>query len=175
MPTVSLSLVARPYRCFGLSRAYPKGAMMCFTRRSPCQVLLVALSVLVLLSSCTGSRQARRRHRQGGVPAQPQSFLPVYDQVTPFVESQNFSGALSALEHGEAQFGKKDRLLYLMERGLLSLYTHDYTISRKTLTEAEILDEELYTKSLTRQARVRTLSRSCSTCYWLWPTCRRGA
>lgn len=42
--------------------------------------------------------------------------------------------------------------MYLMERGLLSLYSHDYTTSRKTLTEAEILDEELYTKSLTRQA-----------------------
>ena len=42
--------------------------------------------------------------------------------------------------------------MYLMEGGLLSLYSNDYTASRKTLTQAEKLDQELYTRSLTRQA-----------------------
>ena len=42
--------------------------------------------------------------------------------------------------------------MYLMEGGLLSLYSNDYNASRKTLTQAEMLDQELYTRSLTRQA-----------------------
>jgi hypothetical protein len=39
-----------------------------------------------------------------------------------------------------------------MEGGLLSLYNEDYTTCRNILTDAELLDEELYTKSITRQA-----------------------
>lgn len=126
--------------------------MTCFTRRFSYQLLPVAFSIVVLLSACAGPRQAHRRPRQAGVRPQSRSFLPVYDQVTHFVENHDFSGALSALQHGEAQFGNKDRLLYLMEGGLLSLYAHDYTTSRKALTEAELLDQDLYTRSLTRQA-----------------------
>jgi hypothetical protein len=78
--------------------------------------------------------------------------LPVYGQIVPLAERRAFGPAIDALLQGEKQFGDKDRLLYLMEGGLLSLYNEDYTTCRNVLSDAELLDEELYTKSITRQA-----------------------
>ena len=83
----------------------------------------------------------------------PHKFhLPVYNQIVPLMDRGDYAGAGAVLELNESQFGNKDRLLYLLESGLTDLYAGDFKTGRALLTEAENLDQELYTKSLTVQA-----------------------
>jgi hypothetical protein len=126
--------------------------MMCFTRRFQCLLVLVTTGIWIFFSGCVTQPKTGGRFQKGVTPGQPGFFLPVYEQIIPFVDRRDYGGALGALRQGEAQFGEKDRLLYLMEGGLLSLYDDDYRTCRNILTEAELLDEDLYTKSITRQA-----------------------
>ncbi|MBW1741366.1 MAG: hypothetical protein JRJ42_09590 [Deltaproteobacteria bacterium] len=104
------------------------------------------------ISESQKTTRATQGYQERLTQGQPRFFLPVYDQIIPFIDRGDYAGALSVLQEGEAQFGEKDRLLYLMESGLMNLYNHDYASCRNILTEAESLDEELYTMSITRQA-----------------------
>jgi hypothetical protein len=55
-----------------------------------------------------------------------------------------------------AEFEKMDKsdgdVLYLLERGLLLHYTGHYALSNEAFERAEVLSEDLYTKSISRQA-----------------------
>ncbi|MBI4776643.1 MAG: hypothetical protein HY788_21110 [Deltaproteobacteria bacterium] len=87
------------------------------------------------------------------VAQDPHTFhLPVYNQVVPLMERGDYSGACAALKLNESQFGDKDRLLFLLESGLTYLYAGDFETGQAILAEAESLEQDLYTKSLTVQA-----------------------
>jgi len=60
-----------------------------------------------------------------------------------------YDDALKKLEKTKSD---RSRLLYLMERGMLLHYAGRYEESNNTFEEAEILAEDLYTKSISREA-----------------------
>jgi len=57
-----------------------------------------------------------------------------------------------ALEKVEETKSGRSRLLYLLEKGMLLHYANRYEESNDTFEEAEILAEDLYTKSISREA-----------------------
>ena len=57
-----------------------------------------------------------------------------------------------ALEEMEQAGGSEDDVLYLLERGLLLHYAGQYDQSNQVFERAEVLSEDLYTKSLSREA-----------------------
>lgn len=140
---------------------------MCFMRRFQSLLLLVVTGIWIFVAGCVamptagrtpaGAKQQKTTQGAKGYKEEltkgpHKFFLPVYDQVVPLIDTRDYTGALGVLQEGEEKFGKKNRLLYLMESGLITLYDRDYASCRDTLAEAEVLDEELYTKSVTKQA-----------------------
>lgn len=65
------------------------------------------------------------------------------------VERQDFSAALDEIEKIDQ---KRSLLLYLYEKGLVLHYSGDYEGSNAALDRAEQVYEELYTKSISREA-----------------------
>ena len=57
-----------------------------------------------------------------------------------------------ALEKVEKLKSKTSQLLYLVEKGTIQYYAKEFEASNKTFEEAELLSEELYTKSISREA-----------------------
>ncbi len=57
-----------------------------------------------------------------------------------------------ALNKLEKLKSEKSRLLYLMEKGTIQYYAGEFEASNKSFEEAEILSEDLYTKSISREA-----------------------
>ena len=57
-----------------------------------------------------------------------------------------------ALKKVEKLKSNTSQLLYLLEKGTLQHYAKDFEASNKTFEEAEILSEQLYTKSISREA-----------------------
>jgi len=101
----------------------------------------------------TGEQAPSTSQYEETVSQDPHSFhLPVYNQVTPLMDRGDYGEACAVLKLNESQFGNKDRLLFLLESGLTNLYAGNLEAGQALLTEAENLDQELYTKSLTVQA-----------------------
>ena len=57
-----------------------------------------------------------------------------------------------ALKKVEDLKSKTSQLLYLLEKGTIQHYAKEFEASNKTFEEAEILSEQLYTKSISREA-----------------------
>ena len=73
------------------------------------------------------------------------------EQVDSLSRSGQYQQAVAALDKSGLANGKKDRLLYLMERGLLLNLAGDYQQSHRALQEADDLTEELVTRSVSRE------------------------
>jgi hypothetical protein len=71
------------------------------------------------------------------------------EQVRVLFSQGKYDDALKKLEKTESG---RSRLLYLMEKGMLLHYAGRYEESNNTFEEAEILAEDLYTKSISREA-----------------------
>ena len=71
------------------------------------------------------------------------------EQVRLLFSQDKYDDALKKLEKTKSD---RSRLLYLLERGMLLHYAGRYEESNNTFEEAEILAEDLYTKSISREA-----------------------
>lgn len=91
-----------------------------------------SLLVLVLLGGCSGYRQT----------------LEVCFQRT---SSGRFAEALAILEKSPLAENKRNRLLYLMEKGTLLRLQGEYPESNEVFEEADLLVEELFTRSLSAE------------------------
>lgn len=103
----------------------------------------------------------RRRHhirrRSLGVPGAVlalgllvgcSSYAGLSEKTRPHLVRRDYAGALAELEDVE---GGKDRVLVLLERGLLHHYNGDFDASNAVFQEAEDLIDELYTKSISTE------------------------
>ena len=69
------------------------------------------------------------------------------------IAAQNYTAALKKVDESKSkQYGSKNMLLYHLDRGLLLHEAGQYKESDKSFDDAEILYDELYTKSLTGAA-----------------------
>lgn len=64
------------------------------------------------------------------------------------LERRDYEGALARLEKPS---GKTDKLLYRLEKGLIHHYQGEYLASNREFDKAEVLIDELYTRSLSRE------------------------
>jgi len=64
----------------------------------------------------------------------------------------DFAGACYYVEEHAKDYGKRNRLLYELDRGMLSFAAGDYPDAIEAFTEAERLMEKLYTISLSNEA-----------------------
>ena len=95
--------------------------------------LWAAALLLLLLSGCAGHQRALlESHALAG--------------------QGRFDDALARLDRSELARSSVSRLLYLMERGLLLHLKGDYRESNAVFDEAEVLAEELYTRSLSAES-----------------------
>ncbi len=69
--------------------------------------------------------------------------------LRPQLANGEFTAALKTLDEGT---GGKDRLLLLLERGLVLHYADEYVASNEAFAQAEDLAEDLYTKSISQGA-----------------------
>lgn len=96
-------------------------------------VLAVAGLLLTSLSGCAGPRK-------------------VYTTVDDLNAQGEFSQARSYVEEHAKDYGKRNRLLYLLDRGTFAFSTGDFREAIISFTEAEQLMSELYTISLSQEA-----------------------
>ncbi len=77
------------------------------------------------------------------------SYGSKMEQARTLFTQGKYDDALQKLEKTES---KRSRLLYLLEKGLILHYAGRYEESNSTFEEAEILAENLYTKSISKEA-----------------------
>jgi hypothetical protein len=76
-----------------------------------------------------------------------------YAKVESALVGGDLPAARAALAKGEKDYGQPARLLYLFDRTSLAHYDGDWTGSNEALEEADRLIDELYTKSLSAEAK----------------------
>jgi hypothetical protein len=97
---------------------------------------VIALALFLLFSGLTGCAGTRS----------------VQDKSCALAGAGRFDEALAVLDSSSLASSRTDRLLYLMERGLLLHLQGSYTQSTVVLDQAEQLSEELFTKSVSAGA-----------------------
>lgn len=103
-----------------------------YLRTPPLLRAVLSLLVLVLLGGCSGYRHT----------------LEVCFQRT---SSGRYAEAFAILEKSPLAGNKRNRLLYLMEKGTLLRLQGEYLKSNEVFEEADLLVEELFTRSLSAE------------------------
>jgi hypothetical protein len=77
-----------------------------------------------------------------------------YDDLRKQAREENWKAAISVVEKAREKgaYAGKDRLLYLLDMGIIHHYAGDYEKSNEFLEQAERTMEELYTASISRAA-----------------------
>lgn len=75
----------------------------------------------------------------------------VHQQMLPYVKARDNRGALAVLEAARKEFGKKNAVLYHLERGMLNHYAGEFAASNESFEKAKRLAELHYTKSVTAE------------------------
>jgi hypothetical protein len=70
-------------------------------------------------------------------------------KINTFVAEDNYAQARSVLGDKPTLYGKKNMLLYLLDKGLLLHLSKDYSASNEVFEKAKLKFDELYTKSVT--------------------------
>jgi uncharacterized protein len=92
----------------------------------------LAAILILLLTGCAGHRRAAEDSYASALVG-------------------NYQGALAGLERSSLARSKNNRLLFLMEKGVLLHLAGDYRESNTVLEEADRLAEELFTRSLSAE------------------------
>jgi hypothetical protein len=75
-----------------------------------------------------------------------------YAQIDQFVLQGNYDQALTVMNDNRDGYSDRDAALFLMEQGILAHYAGRYEESNRHLARAEIILEQLYTRSISKQA-----------------------
>ena len=102
---------------------------------TPTPRALLVLPLVFLFSACAGPSAATKK------------------TVNEFLARQDYAKAESHLESSkESQYGRKNMVLYYLDKGLVQHHAGKYKESDASLDQAETRMEELYTKSVTKAA-----------------------
>jgi hypothetical protein len=77
-----------------------------------------------------------------------------YSNTERYLHYHDFKQAIAQIENAKknGKYKKKDRVLYWLDLGMLQSYNQQFDLSNKLLTNAENAIEELYTKSIRKEA-----------------------
>lgn len=92
--------------------------------------------------------------------------LTYYNNLKTLIKTDNYPKAISLLkENKEKEYGEKNLLLYYLDEGILSHYSCNFQDSIISLSKAEKLAEELYTKSISQEAMSFLISDNVKSYY----------
>lgn len=75
-----------------------------------------------------------------------------YAKVNQGLLQQDYDAALKLIEENKEQYAKRNAALYYLEKGIVSHYASAYQESNDSLAKAESIMDDLYTKSISKQA-----------------------
>jgi len=75
-----------------------------------------------------------------------------YQGLETQLQSNNCPGALEFIEDSKEKYGANRELIYLMDAGMVNLRCGNYAESNRFLQDADQLSEDLWTKSISREA-----------------------
>jgi hypothetical protein len=78
--------------------------------------------------------------------------LDHYARLDQQVMQQDYTAALKLMDESKGQYAERNEVLYFMEHGLVAHYAGHYQESIRSLLKAERLIEDLYTRSVSKQA-----------------------
>src|SRR3989338_7091047 len=86
----------------------------------------------------------------------------IQPQVNSLVIAQKYPNALTLLESGQENYGPNNKLLYLMDYGLVLHYAKDYQKSINAFEQAKSLYDQLYTQSIIKESATWFLTEESS-------------
>jgi len=75
-----------------------------------------------------------------------------YAQVNECLLKEDYNSALTPIKKNRKAYTKPNAALYYLEHGIIAHYASDYEESNQCLAQAESIMDELYTKSLSKEA-----------------------
>lgn len=78
--------------------------------------------------------------------------LRIADRLDRSLEAGDYNGGLAEIEKAQSQYAGPNSLLYYFDKGSLAQRAGDYAVSNQALEQAELLIEQLYTKSISESA-----------------------
>ncbi len=74
-----------------------------------------------------------------------------YPVINQCLSNQNYEQALKIIKDNKGAYPKRNAALYYMEEGILAHFALRYKESNKSLSRAEQIMDELYTRSISKQ------------------------
>ena len=78
--------------------------------------------------------------------------LDHYEQLDQYIYQQDYDSALKLMDESKESYKERNAALYYMEQGLLAHFAGHYAKSNQSLLKAEAILDELYTRSVSKQA-----------------------
>ena len=75
-----------------------------------------------------------------------------YVQVNQFMQQEKYNDALTLMNQNQAAYDERNAALYHMELGVLAHYADRYKESNQSLARAEVIIDQLYTRSISKHA-----------------------
>ena len=75
-----------------------------------------------------------------------------YQLVQQHIQSEDYPSALKTIEKNKDAYPERNETLYYMEEGIVAHFAGQYQQSNQSLSEAEIILDELYTRSISKEA-----------------------
>jgi hypothetical protein len=75
-----------------------------------------------------------------------------YPQVNRYLLSQDYDSAYRLVKKKKSTYAKRNAVLYYLDEGIISHFAARYKESNQSFSKAESIMEELYTKSISKQA-----------------------
>lgn len=75
-----------------------------------------------------------------------------YPQINQCILNHDYDSATKLIKENEKTYGKKNAALYQLEQGIVTHFASRYEESNECLAQAESIMDELYTKSVSKQA-----------------------
>jgi hypothetical protein len=75
-----------------------------------------------------------------------------YPQINQYLISQDYDSAYKLVQERKKTYAKRNAVLYYLDEGMISHLAGRYKDSNQSLSQAESIMEELYTKSISKQA-----------------------
>jgi hypothetical protein len=79
------------------------------------------------------------------------SSLKHYPNINQHLIKQDYDGAQKLVQESKKTYADRNAVLYYLDEGIITHYGKHYNESNQSLSECEIMMEDLYTKSLSKQ------------------------
>jgi len=75
-----------------------------------------------------------------------------YAKVDKVLMQQDYYSALELIEENKEKYAERNAVIYYLEKGIINHFASNYEESNESLSRAESIMDELYTKSISKQA-----------------------